>query len=283
MSQGMVISQPDQKGQQYQTQYGVDNQAMQMTPQSVVVQPGMAGHPGGPMMMGPPPMISMPAGLPPGLAYLAGLDEIRVHQILEIVEVLVGWERNNRYNICNNQDQKFMFAKEDTDCCTRQCCGIYRPFVMNITDNYDQPLMTLNRPWRCTPSLFWCCYLQEMEIQSPPGVMQGTIKQIWTCWTPKYKVFDTQNRCAFTIVGDCCYCKCCTDVVFRVFEGDSDGEGTEIGQIIKHWGGCREVFGGANDFSVKFPQGMDLMKKMLLFGATFLIDFNYFEYRGNNG
>ena len=31
-------------------------------------------------------MIAMPAGLPPGLAYLQGLDEVKVGQILELAE-----------------------------------------------------------------------------------------------------------------------------------------------------------------------------------------------------
>ncbi|CAG5114955.1 unnamed protein product [Candidula unifasciata] len=232
------------------------------------------------MMMGPPPNIMIPAGLPPGLAYLATLNEVQIHQIMEIAEILIGWERNNRYDICNNQSQKFMFAKEDTDCCTRQFCGTARPFVMNVTDNAGQQLMMMKRPFRCQASCMWCCCLQEMEIESPPGVLQGTVKQVWTCWTPKYRVYNSQNQCVFTILGDCCYCKCCADVVFRVFDGD--GEANEVGQIVKHWGGCRELFGGANDFSLKFLADMDLMRKMLLFGATFLIDFNYFEYRGNN-
>ena len=30
-----------------------------------------------------------------------------------------------------------------------------------------------------------------------------------------------------------------------------DSKGTEIGRIIKHWGGVREIFGGVNDFRVQ--------------------------------
>lgn len=25
---------------------------------------------------------------------------------------MVGWERNNKYRLCNNQEQQFMYAKE---------------------------------------------------------------------------------------------------------------------------------------------------------------------------
>ena len=67
----------------------------------------------------------------------------------------------------------------DTDCCTRQFCGPARPFVMDITDNNMQPLIRLDRPFRCQASFMWCCYLQEMDIQSPPGVSIGTVKQMY--------------------------------------------------------------------------------------------------------
>ena len=30
-----------------------------------------------------------------------------------------------------------------------------------------------------------------------------------------------------------------------------DASGQEIGRIIKHWGGIREMFGGVNDFRVQ--------------------------------
>ena len=35
----------------------------------------------------------------------------------------------------------------------------------------------------------------------------------------------------------------------QVFSGDGEG-GDELCSIVKHWGGCREVFGGANDFTI---------------------------------
>lgn len=28
------------------------------------------------------------------------------------ITVMVGWERNNKYRLCNNQEQQFMYAKE---------------------------------------------------------------------------------------------------------------------------------------------------------------------------
>ena len=69
MSGGAVISQPgkDQKGEMV---------AMQ--------QPGQPGA--GFAQMPPSTQVVVPAGLPAGLAYLAGLEEIRIHQQLELME-----------------------------------------------------------------------------------------------------------------------------------------------------------------------------------------------------
>ncbi|KAK3107537.1 hypothetical protein FSP39_016921 [Pinctada imbricata] len=245
------------------------------------VNVGFAG-PGQPPMqmapMGQPPMVVVPQGLPPGLAYLGALNEIRIHQHFDTLEVVVGWERNNKYRICNNADQQFMYAKEDTDCCTRQICGPLRPFLMDIMDNQMQPLIRLDRPLRCQSSLFWCCYLQEIDIQSPPGISIGSVKQLWTPWKPKFEVLDAQGTAHFLIEGECCFCCPCTDITFQVYTADKN---MKLGEIIKHWGGCREILGGVNDFSVTFPPDLDVMKKALLLSATFLIDFNYFERSKN--
>lgn len=73
---------------------------------------------------------------------------------------------------------KLMWYFADTDCCTRQCLGVMRPFEMMITDNQGQQLIKLDRPCRCQGSCCWCCYLQEMDIQSPPGVVVGKIEEM---------------------------------------------------------------------------------------------------------
>ncbi|XP_060597103.1 phospholipid scramblase 2-like [Ruditapes philippinarum] len=245
----------------------------------VIAQPGQ-GQKGVGMPMAPMSEVQtivLPHGLPQGLAYLSALSEVQIHQQFDALEVLSGCERNNKYQICNSNNQQFMYAKEDTDCLTRQCFGTMRPFTMNITDNNWQPLIQMYRPLKCVGSFMWCCCLQEMSIMSPPGNTIGSIKQIWTCWLPKYEVYDNQGSHIFTINGECCYCACGTDINFQV----SDVTGTDVGRIIKHWGGCRELCGGVNDFSVQFPANMDVFHKTILVAATFLIDFIYFEKNKN--
>ncbi|CAD5112936.1 DgyrCDS2143 [Dimorphilus gyrociliatus] len=185
-----------------------------------------------------------------GAEMLANLQKIHVHQEVHLIE--------------------------ESECCERQCCGPIRAMTMNIstvTTAGEVPLIFLNRPRNCQGCCCPCC-LQVMEIQFPIGKLAATIKEVWTCCIPKYEIYDANGSLLFQIVGDCCVCKCCTDVHFKILKGDM-----EIGDIQKHWGGFREVCGKANDFSIIFnDKSESVTNKAILLGATFLIDFNYFEH-----
>lgn len=57
----------------------------------------------------------------------------------------------------------------------------------------------------------------------------------------------------------------------------------QVGKITKQWSGIgREMFTDAQNFGLTFPIDLDVKMKATLLGATFLIDFMYFE-RSNNG
>lgn len=215
-------------------------------------------------------------GLPPVMAHLATLDIIEVQQ-----QFCTGktWDKTNRYQILDAKQRNFMLAKEEPGNCTRWCCGTQRRLTLTLIDTVTGfPVIRLNRPLRCAArNCGFCCRLQIMEIESPLGTTRGMVKEKWHCCYPKYKVYDVDRNVVVTIAGQCCYCKCFTDMLFTVYEGDVDRGSHQIGQITKRWNGFSECFGGVNNFSVKFPREMDVMKKILLLGATFLVDFNYFE------
>ena len=94
------------------------------------------------------------------------------------MEAVVGIEANNEYDIQDSSGQQLFKAKENTDICTRQCFGPYRPFNMEICDIGKNEIIHLYRPWRCT-SCFFPCFLQVIEVHSPPGNLIGTVEQEW--------------------------------------------------------------------------------------------------------
>lgn len=71
----------------------------------------------------------------PGLEYLSRLDQLVVHQKVQLLEGFVGYESNNKYTVKNNIGQKMFYAVEDNDCCSRTFCGNRRPFDMKIMNS----------------------------------------------------------------------------------------------------------------------------------------------------
>ncbi|CAL9684640.1 unnamed protein product [Knipowitschia caucasica] len=211
--------------------------------------------------------------IPPGMEYLTQIDQLLIQQIVNLTEVFCGWEIRNRYVIKNSVGQQVFTAEEhDIDCCTMQCCGPRRPFNIRILDNFNSEILTVTRETNayCFP---W--FLQEVEIQSPPGVPIGYMVQNWHWFLPKFTLLDASRRAVLKIEGSFCRIKCCADVVFDVLSLDED---RVVGQISKQWAGfLQEGFTDANNFGVTFPMDLEVRVKALLLGAVFLIDFMYFQ------
>jgi len=226
---------------------------------------------------------SGPAGCPPGLEYLTQVDQLLVRQEVELLEVMTGYETNNRYAILNSMGQQIYYAKEDTSCFQRNCCGPSRGFTINITDNAGQPVMRISRDFKCCAGCSWCacsscCYL-EVIVEAPVGTVVGYARQSQSCCLPKYKILDAEFDELAHIVGPFCVCGC-SDVNFPVMSSKTNDE---IGQVTKQWSGlARELFTTADHFSISFPQDMDVRMKAIYLGALFLIDFMYFENKDNN-
>lgn len=215
-------------------------------------------------------------GVPPGLEYLTQIDQILIHQKVELLEAFIGFETNNQYEIKNSLGQKIYKAKEKNDCCTRNCCGSMRSFDMKIKDTMDREVIRLIRPFRCVSC--WCpCCLQEMEVQAPPGTTVGYVKQDWHPCLPKFSIQGANKETLMKLEGPCFACNCCGDVNFEL---KSKADKT-IGRISKQWSGLlKEVFTDTDNFGIQFPMDLDVKMKAVLMGACFLIDFMFFEKVG---
>ncbi|XP_015784200.1 phospholipid scramblase 2 [Tetranychus urticae] len=214
---------------------------------------------------------------PPGLEYLTQIDQLLVHQKVELLEAFIGFETKNKYHIKNSMGQKVYTANEDTDCCTRCCCGSARAFDMKILDYQKREVLHLYRPLRCQSCWFPCC-LQRMEVTAS-GNLCGYVEQSWSLCFPKFRVCNAAGDTVLRIEGPFCTFSFCGDVEFQVLSRDGD---TQVGRITKQWSGlAREVFTDADHFGISFPMDLDVNIKAVLLGACFLIDFMFFEKTGN--
>ncbi|ELW63610.1 Phospholipid scramblase 3 [Tupaia chinensis] len=120
-----------------------------------------------------------------------------------------------------------------------------------------------------------------MEVQAPPGTTIGHVLQTWHPFLPKFSIQDADRQTVLRVVGPCWTCGCGTDTNFEVKTKD---ESRSVGRISKQWGGLlREALTDADDFGLQFPLDLDVRVKAVLLGATFLIDYMFFEKRGGSG
>ncbi|XP_039578354.1 LOW QUALITY PROTEIN: phospholipid scramblase 1-like [Passer montanus] len=272
---GMPYGSPQQVPGTYQGNYGFQAQPMGFpggfAAPPIQSQPTMDGT----IWMPIPPSIP---NCPPGLEYLTQIDQILIHQQLEILEIVTGFEENNKYELKNALGQRVYFAAEDTDCLTRNCCGPSRPFTMRIIDNLGREVITLQRPLRCSDCCCPCC-LQELEVQAPPGTTVGYVVQNWHVCLPKFTIQDEKRKDILKITGPCVVCRCCEDIHFEVKSLD---ETCPVGRISKQWTGLvREMFTDSDNFGISFPMDLDVKMKAVMIGACFLIDFMFFERSGS--
>ncbi|XP_055304795.1 phospholipid scramblase 1-like isoform X2 [Sitodiplosis mosellana] len=116
---------------------------------------------------------SEPLNCPPGLEYLASVDQLLFNQK---VEFFAGFEKNVKFDIKNASGQIVYWAAEGNDVFTRCCCGSNRPFDMKVLDGYKREVMHLQRP--CTCSGFCGPHFPELlEVSAPPGQLIGKIEE----------------------------------------------------------------------------------------------------------
>ncbi|XP_077553074.1 phospholipid scramblase 2-like [Haemaphysalis longicornis] len=222
----------------------------------------------------PPAAMERIPGCPPGLEYLVSVDQLLVHQQLQLIEIFLPYEQKNKYVVKNTMGQFIYMAVEESDLASRCCCGKSRPFEMTVLDYRNVEVIRFFRPLRCDSCCCFCC-LQEMQVQAPPGTIIGSIRQRWSVLFPTFSVLDSNDREVLKVVGPFITSACCNDVVFDIFSRDGR---TKLGAVSKNWTGVlREALTDIDNFTVVFPVDMDTKIKAVLLGLVFLIDFIYFE------
>lgn len=250
---------------------------------NVQVCPNMGPMVAPPPYSQPPPLQFMPPpvrqpGCPPGLEYLAQLDQLAIHQQLGLLEAVSGWETANNYIVKNSLGQQVFVAKEASSFFGLHLTGARRPFTINLYDNMGQLIVKLIRPLRCNLCCLPCC-LQQLEVQCPPGNTIGYLKQNWHPFLPRFTILNDRKEPQLKIKGPLCNCSCISDIVFQVMSLD---ETAKVGQISKHWAGfVQDYTTNIDNFGISFEQDLDIKLKAMLMGACFLIDFMYFEEKSS--
>ncbi|XP_052081945.1 phospholipid scramblase 1-like [Mytilus californianus] len=234
--------------------------------------------------------VAPPPGCPPGLEYLAQMDEIYVNQKVDLLEMITdsAIEIPNRYSIENHSGQRAYFAQEESECCNRMCCGPDRGFIMHITTNDGREVIRCERKFKWCAGCCWCADSEtcgwEMTVEAPVGTVIGYIRQHSSKWKTHLTLYDANRQKLYDIWSKCCpiFCVCCIDDInFHVFDARSQNKLES--RIYKKWSGwARECCTRADLLICEVP-GMDVKEKALFLCTTFMLDVMVFETMDSGG
>lgn len=126
----------------------------------------------------------------------------------------------------------YFLAVEESDLCSKRCCGPQRGFTMHLRDASGAEVLRLERPFKCScaygcyPLCYDWCNAQEMVISTlapggMPGPKLGTIRQAGACFSlsNRLELLNAAGALIYVLDASCWECGpncCCREFTFNV-------------------------------------------------------------------
>lgn len=199
--------------------------------------------------------------------YLRNATSFHVKQKVEVLEILTGFETENKYTVKDQNGNKIFYVIEESNCCGRLCLNSGRPFTLRVKDARGLDILVLERGIDCS----LCCGLfcpDSLRVTDAAGNLLGSIGEECSLLYPKFKLNDATGLTRMKADGPVCPMACGGSVTFGLRTPD----GARIGQISKEWAGIvQELFTDADNFSMSFPPNLEPNMKAVCLGLLFLI------------
>lgn len=210
---------------------------------------------------------------------------------------------SNVYNLyldraAADSKQRFMFAKEESDACTRFFCPKRREFKLRVGAPVRGPGFSLEERLglvtseRVVPAIEierpCFCFFSEMFVNDGQGRYIGRLDEECTnlccCCPVGFSVTSGEGN--MKVHGPSpCWMLCCVSCPCRDpyrFEL-KHREGSSVGTISNTKNSsCRTCFPAADDFEIKFAPHATADQRALLVAAMFALDYAYFESKNIN-
>lgn len=208
------------------------------------------------------------------LDVLASAERLLVRQVKEWSEILLGYEARNRYEVQDETGRVVAQVAEEAAglgrWLGRQFLGRSRQATLHVLDQSGGEVARIEKPFR------W--YFQEVVLWEQ-GRPSGRVVRRFGLLTDRFAVLAPEGGELLAIERGFW-----DHFRFRgTFRVTRDGR--EVARIRKEWRGLlAEAFTDADLFGIEFTMpALPPAVKMLLFAATFLIDFTCFENNQRGG
>ncbi|CAH2049813.1 unnamed protein product, partial [Iphiclides podalirius] len=163
----------------------------------------------------------------------------------------------NKYVVMAPDGSVVLHAREESGILDRMLVGTSRAFEMTLFDNDNKEVIKLRRPYTMGPD--------KMDV-SLCGRPVSVVRKEVTFLKPVINVNDANDRPAYRVKGPVVTTNDCD---FEIYTREK----VRVGVIGRRWGGA----GDSNGYELQLPADLDVSYKVALLGASFLIDFMYYE------
>lgn len=137
---------------------------------------------------------------------LSNVKSLIIQQQRDLRETLRGTEEPNIYFILDNiSNEKLYTVRENVSCLQQQCCGGMRGFNLNVYDEFNRPVITLERKSACLANSFClfglCTCLEKVMVRIKDYTTTdfhwneiGYVKQTWNPLFPTFVVCDAKGK-----------------------------------------------------------------------------------------
>lgn len=227
--------------------------------------PRGGGFPGDPRSMTPELQLSLEA--------LFTHQRLTVRQFREPLEMLVGWQQANRYEVSGEDGRPILWAAQEGSGVLEGLSRNFNPFHRNTTSCLT-PLGTV----ALKVTFPFTFLLRRGEVLAWNGRPMGQTVQRFNLVRTRIDVVGTTGAVLLEIAGPALKFFSFTDWEFTVRQ-----RGTPVAVVRKHWGGFfREAFTQADTFTIEFLAGFtDPRLRQLLLAAALTLDLVKFEREGH--
>lgn len=196
-----------------------------------------------------------------GTQFLAGVEQLEIQQVIDLSTLLGRTERGNQYRVKVPRAETLFLAMESQSETESRLCGLYKGFVLNVLDQCGETAFIMRKD----PSWHVPGVRQKITVESAHLI--GSVEKNFSMMGPNFTVYDAFKEPLCNIYGPCCMYK---EAQFQVISLDGS---RQVASLMHQWDHLSVDY----ILLLTFPIDIDAKLKSLLLGASFLIEYLYFQ------
>ena len=199
---------------------------------------------------------------------------LKIRQFREALQMLVGWDQANQYEVASIEGRPVFYAAEQR--------GALSALLRNFNPFHKRHVecLTLAGTVAMTIDFPFTFFFRRGEVRAWDGRIMGRIQQRFSLLRISVDIQTPGGATVLTIQGPVLKIFSFRDWVFTVRQGER-----VVARIKKHWSGWfAETFSNADNFSVEFEDGFtDARLRQLMVAAALTLDLVNFEQKSDRG